>query len=309
MGFLRRALGGGGPKAPEWASFMSGDEYAAFEAAILDDLGRRGYTARLTGDGGVEAEGGEHPGMYGLFNIAQVCHAAERQAWPGLIRQHFDHLAAIYESTDAEMAIETARPLLRVRIHRVADTQPEMLELMVRRLLAPDLVAALALDMPTSVRTVTDKDVEHWATPIAELYAIGTANLADELHTYQREQLDLSKGRRIEVLYGDSFFVASQAIRFAELAGETPHGALLAMPNRHQLLWHVIESADGAIEAVNGLVQQAAGAYEDGPGSLTPDVYWWRAGAFTLIPAVVDRRRGINVMPPEEFVQLLNSLA
>src|SRR6185503_4712250 len=206
------------------------------------------------------------------------------------------------------LEVGAARPLLRVRLFRVADNDPELLGHLVKVQLEPDLVAALALDLPTTVRTCNQDDIDHWDLPVDELFAIATDNLAAEVAGYQRDSIELQGGGSIQVLLGDTFFVSSQAYRFAQLVGPLTNGALLALPNRHQLLWHVIESAPGTIGAVQALVQIASAGYREGPGSLTPDIYWWHGGAFTRLPATVDRS-GLHFMPPEAFVQLLNSLA
>lgn len=308
MSFLRRVLGGRPEPGPEWASFMSGSSYRHFEELVVADLTGRGYTVRVTGDGGVEAEGGVHPGIYGLFNLAQVCHSIDPSGWVVAIKQHFDQLAASMSSADDPFDLETIRPLLRVRVYRLSDTPPDALGHMIKRELAPDLVAALAIDLPTTVRTVNQEDVDHWGMPVDELFSIGAANLADEVSTYERTTLPTREGHKIEVMLGDTFFVSSQVYRFAEIVGAQRFGTLVALPNRHQLVWHVIESVAGTVQAVQVLLRMGIDGYKQGPGSLTPDLYWWHSGSLTMLPSSVDKK-GVNFMPPDEFVELLNSLS
>jgi hypothetical protein len=47
--------------------------------------------------------------------------------------------------------------------------------------------------------------------------------------------------------------------------------------------------------------------FEQGPGSISPDLYWWREGSVTLLPSQFDGSN-IQFMPPDEFVQALNAL-
>jgi hypothetical protein len=307
MGFLRRLIGGG-ERAPEWASFMRLDEYEEFIAAVEAELVGRGYTVSFTGDGGVDAQGGANPGMYGLFNLGQVCHANPRADWPGLIRSHFAHLEASAQAHDGPIDLETARPLLRLRAYRLSDNRPEVFERMIRVPLAEDLVMALAIDLPTTVRTTTQDDIDHWALPLDELVAIAASNMADEMRTYERQTIPTKAGSTIEASVGDTFFVSSQAYRFGDFVGDAPFGALIALPNRHLLLWHVIRDARATLDAVQAMVGIADGAYREGPGSLTPELYWWRDATWTRIPATVSKK-GMDIAPPDAFVALLNTLS
>jgi hypothetical protein len=151
--------------------------------------------------------------------------------------------------------------------------------------------------------------VDGWGRTIDELFDVGADNLAAEWSTYEHEFLPLKTGRSLDFAYGDSFFVASQAYRLDELLSDAPHGALVVMPNRHQLCWHRITDAAGAVDAVQGLIRLAASGYEEGPGSLTPDLYWWRNGTWTVLPVTVDRKGAVQFFPPDDFVALLNEIA
>ncbi len=84
------------------------------------------------------------------------------------------------------------------------------------------------------------------------------------------------------------------------------HGAIVSVPHRHALLFHVIRDGK-VVDAVNWLVPLAAAMYREGPGSISPALYWWHAGALSLLPTRFDGRQ-IDVAPPPEFRQLLIGL-
>jgi hypothetical protein len=111
-------------------------------------------------------------------------------------------------------------------------------------------------------------------------------------------------GASLETLTGDTFFVASQIIRFGDFAGTPASGALVSLPIRHLLIWHSIETAAGTVQAVQTMLQVGMNAYQEGPGSLSPDLYWWHRGALTLLPSSIDRK-GVQFFPPDAFVELL----
>jgi hypothetical protein len=112
----------------------------------------------------------------------------------------------------------------------------------------------------------------------------------------------------VTAFFGDSFFVASRVLDLEHFAGEIPpHGALAAFPHRHMLLVHRIETTR-TLSALNAMVGAADHFYRQGPGSIVPDVFWWRHDHGPLrIPANV--RDGHHyIVPPDEFVAVLNAL-
>ena len=306
MGFLRRALGGG-EKAPDWASFMKADEYQAFEAAVTADFDRRGLAVRIVDDGAFVGEG-EAERVYGLFNLAQVCHQLDRSDWPRAIREHFDNIAEAESATERLKDFAYTRDLLKIRVYRLSDVPPEAAAHWIHRSLSPELVAVLAADLPTTVSTISNDVASPWNVPIDELFSIATDHMAAEMASYERSSVPIAGGASLQTLSGDTFFVASQIVRFADFAGTPTNGALVSLPNRHLLIWHPIETAAATVQAVQSMLQVGLNAYEEGPGSLTPDLYWWHRGALTLLPASVDKK-GVQFFPPDAFVELLNSLA
>jgi hypothetical protein len=303
MGFLRRVFRA--PTAPEWASFMTAEQYRAFEVVLAADLRARRWTWRQDGDGlFVDGAPGEGPAAYGLTNIAQLCAAIDRAAWPTAIAEHFDHLASLHvPGTDADdaMAWVRVRGLLKLRLFPAeAATQHEM----VTYPLAPSIVASLAVDFPTTVATPGRDGIADWP-PVDELYEIAIANLRAE----PPPQVDVVGDplAPIQVVLDDSFFTASRLLLLPEGVdmGGAPD-AIVAIPNRHTLLVHPLRDAN-AVLAVNTMTQLAARMCAAGPGSIVPDVFWWHTGALTVIPSQTSRK-GIDIFPPAAFVERLNGL-
>jgi hypothetical protein len=306
MSFLRRAIGG--DKAPEWASFMSGDEYRAFAEALESSLTARGWRSQIADNGSVVVDrGGGQPEEFGLYNLAQVCHQLDRSAWPATIQQHFTNLAAAESASNQLSDFAYAEPMLKVRVYRASEMPPEALAGMVTTPVAPDLVGVLVADLPTTVQTLGKETVAGWNRPIDELFAIATRNLAEEAATFERSQVDLGNGARGEALSGNSFFVGSQIIRLKDVLGDAPHGALVIAPTRHILIWHPIAGVPTTVQAVNSMIALASNLFAQGPGSVTPALFWWH-GALSVLPAAI-QGNSIQFAPPDEFVELLNSLS
>ncbi|WP_371525296.1 immunity 49 family protein [Streptomyces sp. NBC_01283] len=244
---------------------------------------------------------------YSLYNLAQNCRQTPEERWPELVEAHFAALA------EGSQGGESAAELLRGVHARLLPTDsltPEIAGAMrYARVVAEGLVFAYALDMPTSVRMLTDSDVER--AGIEELGQAAYANLMSV--PVEHDEVHIGGRALLHSLYGDSPFVASKALFLSEAArqvtGESlpDAGALFVVPNRNLLAYHPI--ADGSVvDAVNGLASYALGAHEDGPGGLSPRVYWWHRGSLTSLTVIDHDTRSFSLQPPPELLARMKGL-
>ena len=250
------------------------------------------------------AQDGRH---YSLHDLAHTCRKAPEEHWPGLVAAHFARLRQA--STGGESAEELLRGV-HARLLPVESLTPELAGAMrYARVVADGLVFAYALDGPTSVRILTDADVER--AGLEQLGQAGHANLMGV--PVRHEEVPVEGRARLHSLYGDSPFVAGKALFLSEAArqhvGEPlpDGGALVAVPTRHNLVYHPI--ADGSVvDAVNSLAAYALGAHEDGPGALSPRVYWWHRGGLTSLTVIDHDTRTFSLQPPPRLLGLMKSL-
>lgn len=306
MGFLRRFLGGDAGPVPEWAPFDAPKDYAAFIEAVSADLGRRGLTFEI-GDGVVMAQqpGNDEPHQLGLSNLSQLCHAAERADWSRVIASHFTSLLSMQGRDLGALAADydQVKPILRVRLMPDASMGGIELPQSVTRPIAPGILAVLVFDFPDSTATV---DVEHlagWPVDVDGAFEQGLDNLASE-PTPMHDDVDAEEAH-LTVWYGDSFYVATRAVRLAEVLPAGTTDALVAVPNRHTLLVTPIVDA-GAVAAMQAIYRMAVRLFRDGPGSISDQPYWWHEGMIVQIPHR-ENGRNIAVYPPDEFVALLET--
>lgn len=177
------------------------------------------------------------------------------------------------------------------------------------RMIADGLVFAYALDTPDLVRSLTDSDVER-----AGAQALGKAAYENLMRVpVQHDEVPVEGGAVLHTVYGDSFFVASKALYLNEVARQVTGaplpraGALVAVPTRHNLVFHPI--ADGSVvDALNSLATYALGAYQDGSGPLSPRVYWWHRGGLTSLTVIDHDTRTFSLQPPPHLLAMMKGL-
>ena len=257
---------------------------------------------RLTVSGGAFP-----PGQYGVMNLAQVCNQVPGAEWPLRIADHFDALAAAakdHEQFNVRAAeFEQVREMLAVRIGDEESLPTD--KLLFRRDL-PGTISYLVFDLPHSVESVPRELPDKWGKSVDELFALGLANVKDSAKP-ETERVEIQPGVAFTAYSGESFFTASFALLLDELPDATgEHGTLVAVPHRHMLLVHRIENAD-VIHAIQHLGVLALNLDEQGPGSISPNLYWYRAGKFTNLPFRIEGEE-FHFRPPEEFMEMLNGL-
>lgn len=296
-----------GGAVPEWASFLKPSQFLALLDLVRAEFERRGLEASLDAQDGKVHLPGDAPGMrfMGLSNLAQVCHQSPFHEWPGIVAEHFERMMhaldgkeELHDRLAADFA--EARALLKVRLYPADVAQHG---LYTYRTPMDEVIAALVLDLPETVDSVHEDQITAWGRPLDELFAIGLENVrtADPVapQTYE-----LGDGGSVHVLGSNSFFTASHALLLGEyLPSPLEHGALVAIPHRHAVIYHPIVDQT-VLVAVNTMLPMARGMFQEGPGSVSPHLYWWRDGQFTLLPSAVDADT-LEFRPPAEFVAML----
>jgi hypothetical protein len=292
-------------KVPNWADFMKPDEYAQFRRLTDDWLRQRAGSFREIDGGGLEipSEQGE-PRVFGLANLAQKCHLLPRREWAAQIDGHFGGLFAS-TATTPDPDFDDVKSIIKVRIYPDDYAPPdEVRKMLVSRPVAPGMLAALVIDYPKTIATVNPDRLEKWGRTADELLELGLANVRAQ----DVPDRAIVENTSIRLLSGDSFFVATWVLMLEEHLEPVPeHGALVIVPNRHAVLFQPIVDVS-IVNAVGLLLGIADAQCRQGPGSISPNLYWWKDGHLTLLPS--NREGGqFQFIPPDDFVALLNSLA
>ncbi|MFC6885525.1 MULTISPECIES: hypothetical protein [Actinomadura] len=242
-----------------------------------------------------------------LRNLRQLARLVPRDDWPALVSDHVTTIVTAIEEPLDLSDFDLAQHLLRTRIYPAeADNG-----VLAARPFAPGLIEVVVVDTPTTVRTVTNEEMDGWPVSGDALFMLGRANVRAD-GPLQLDEQDLS-GVRVSVLHGWTFYAVTHLAWLEEYLPLGPHGALVVAPNRSLIVAHTLRPSDAspraryraAVAAARELQAQAHRAYEDGPGSLSPHLYWWRGGELTLLET---RYEGDALVLPEEFATVLTTL-
>ena len=303
MGFLKR-MGGRKGDVPNWAEFMEPDEYAEFRRLTDDWLRSHAGSFRDIDGGGVELPPTEdgRPTTIGLTNLAQKCHAVPRSEWADLVDGHLGSLFRIPASLE-DPDFGEVQSQIKVRIFGEDILPPDARAVLITRPVAPGLLAALAIDYPDTVASLNPEIPPKWGRTPDELFELGLSNVRAQ----DVPDLSVIENSSIRLLSGDSFFVATWVLMLEErMQPVSAHGALVIVPHRHAVLFQPIVDVS-AVKAIGPLLGIADSQCRQGPGSISPSLYWWKDGHLTLLPSELKGTR-IQFSPPEEFNQMLLSL-
>ena len=228
--------------------------------------------------------------------------------WRDLITAHFD---SIFEVKDEDNALRVQmddfhklKSQLRARLYPV-DIVNHATEIIQRP--GPEgTLEVLALDLPTTVRTVSRSEADAWGLDVDDLFDIGRQNLK-ATGMLKGNTIQLEQGTALTVYTGDPFYAASHALIIDDyIQNRSAHGVLVGVPKRDILIMHRIQNI-GAMEAAGAMLQVIVGMHRDGPGSISPNLYWYHDGDFLALPYELEDQ-SLKFLPPDEFVELMDEL-
>ncbi len=312
-------------KVPDWASMFAPAEWAWFITTLAADLEGRGITHRIDLDAGCISVDipGPVPNVLGLQNLAQVCRGRPRDAWAEAIRHHFDVAFDVKDGATAEELAKDwtlAREKVKLRLFREESLPPSVP--VVTWHVAEGLVAVLTFDLPETVISVKLADRVAWGVDDVELYETALENVRNE-GLLGVSKIDVGDAASVVVLDGArSFFAASHALFLEDylmnesLVGtggfQGEFGAVIAIPQRHVVIYHPIDDLR-VVAAIQSMLVTAANMFVEGPGSISPDLYWLppddHEGEDLLVRLPCERTDdSLRFMPPPEFIAVLEAL-
>ena len=249
------------------------------------------------------------PRQYSIVDLAQNLENRSTEDWKDIIFQHFDTIVES-EKENREMKEKLsdwdearARLKLRLRSDSVVPTKGDA----PMRCKLPGTVSVPMLELAYSAHDVTRKEVDRWGISDDEVFDAAYSNL--------KNMVDLPRfvaaGSQD---YGDLFAVEAASIFTASLAflieqyWETigDHGAFVGVPSQHVIFFSPLTSTL-VDAAVNDLQPMVDSYFKSGPGSISPHLYWYRHGEFTVLE--VDRSGNeIELIRTDEMQETLKKI-
>ncbi|PCN49674.1 hypothetical protein Csp2054_01670 [Curtobacterium sp. 'Ferrero'] len=239
-----------------------------------------------------------------LGNLVGTVGGAGPATRDDVLRRHFDAMLAARSDPDVEdLSPDELRQ--RVRLRLVADVGSDPADLSYARPFAPGVLAVLCVDFPTTVVTLSAGQVRRLPLGLDELFAIGQLNTDDE----RVEIAEVAPG--LIVAEGESLFTASKAANLPAVVGALPHGAVIAVPNRHLLLVAPIRDASSlqAVNALAGALTQVLADPNRSPGGVVCDRLLFSRNGETSIVSSTDPETGtLRIEVDERFQAALEEV-
>ncbi|MFJ5956575.1 hypothetical protein ACIQC5_11535 [Paenarthrobacter sp. NPDC092416] len=291
----------------EELTFFSVSEAQEFRSMVRVVFAELGYEVQINADHALDADGRG----FGFWNVAANCHNAAASEWREIIRQHLQRVFASFDGADPfdELTAEQASSQTYARLYE--ESGLPNLDAYPHSQFAPGIVEMLALDLPDTVAVYARKQADTFGGWHA-LRSQGLTNLRALEHE-QVETVPGQGGSSFTALLGESVYTASKALLLpgiaTELTGKQPRqdlGWLMSIPNRHQLVWHVIEN-ESVLGALDGMVRFTAMGYSDAPGPVSPHVYWWNGTGYEQLTRLSEEDGSLSIHVSPEFHAVLET--
>jgi hypothetical protein len=294
---------------PAWASFFDQQEYALF-ISELDKYFKSKNIGYQMDDGVIVATGGAFDGQsLGLNNIAQICKQRGKKEYATAIAGHFDSMQrdkAFRQEFDRMVAnFEEVKQYIGVRLYANDYVAHIGKENTIGKDLAADIYAMLVFDLPDTISNVQPDQSKVWGKTLDELLEIGVQNIKAN---YDFPIKSFSMGEyNIQFVESDHFFAPNIVFDLEKHPGLLGiQGCLIGLPHRHAAIIYPINNLE-VVKAINGMIPMVHGMHNEGPGSLSNNLYWYNDGAFTKMPYQIEGGR-LQFFPPLNFVDMLNLL-
>lgn len=288
------------PDQPGWADFLSQSDYRQFEKDLTLALDRNTQPYILDMQDCSWRPAGEEGRLFGLVNMAQTWRQIEPRERMEYLEGFIETIQTVRDQVDDDASFEAIKDQLRVRLFPLDTANhlngpPDVL-------VSEAFLTLIAIDYPDTVRSVSPEQIQKWGFEgrLEELYKLAL----DQTWKWEPVSVsghELPSGISIRVVSGDSFFSASHALLMDRyLVPANPNGALVVIPHRHTFAFYSIEDRKGLEAGIQALFPMGRGMFEEGPGSITPELLWWRDGKFSVFPyadGVIDI--------PEELLELV----
>ncbi|MEM1333683.1 MAG: hypothetical protein AAGG08_09515, partial [Actinomycetota bacterium] len=272
----RTSTGSRRVEQPGAFSYVEPDTWLDFHCELYDVVDDLGLPVDRIEPGVVRLRRGVAIPVLGLV---EQCNERPREDWPLLIERYLGGMAALL-GTEPNGRSTPDSIDLRVRLVPSSPIDATMLAALGARPVADGIAALLSVTTPEGPRTVSLDELDQLGWDVEETWASAWAQTKLLEEPEELDAVDLA-GVEVVHVFGCSEFTASLACSMEHFLGPLgEHGAIVGLPCDHTILVHPIGGSDSR-RAIGTLVPIVRRLHADGPGSLSPQLYWWKAGRLT----------------------------
>ncbi|MFI5384623.1 MAG: hypothetical protein ACHQ50_00730 [Fimbriimonadales bacterium] len=270
---------------PEWATMFSGEDWPTFLEILETEIGRSIPGSKIHLQSGFAERNKQ---QFGFANVAARCSQSPEESWGPIVSEHFARLGAAATNLSPQLDAKRLSAMLKVRIYpnkgyNESTRGPKWP-------VADDMFACLVVDLPEMVKSLAEEELAILAMEPDAAFSLALENVWSE-EKVERMQLKRDDNV-IDALSGSGLFTTTHLFLLDRYLDEPQFGAFVAVPNRHHLFFHQIRDKR-SFEVGGTMAELAAVAYEQGPGSLSPELYWWDDGRLVALN---------DEDPPEDFL-------
>ena len=290
---------------------LSKSEYSDFMKLVRNDLENRGFVVGDVKDGFLTTKLDGKDENFGLVNLAQNCKLAKQTEWPGIIKEHFDALARS-KSDEGDLQknltdFNKIKDLLAIQLYPddYLNAVGELKKEVITRSSIPNVNNTLVLDLPSSIRPVKSSEAKVWNKTEDELFSVALDNTFNKIKPEIIEQQ--MPGGKVTFITSDNFLTAVLVLnlkKFNQCIGV--HGSLVSIPTRSVIMCYPINDL-AVVKAISSYAPFVSKLNAEGPGSLSPKLFWFKDNKFTDLPYKLESGK-LNFAPPQIFLDMLNKL-
>ncbi len=275
-------------EVPErYAGQFTQNEYDIVVKHSIDFLRERGTIDRIE-DGVIYVElngDSSDVNQLALDNLLRNCKQEDDKAkWKEIVVDHFTRLTTKFEFDNS--AFDKCRDLIAIRIY--PEYEEKIKTLMTFKVDFPGTMSTLVLDLPNKYETIDKETIELWRVPVDSLFYIAQENVN------KREGIEIRETKESETKKVYSFFSIDHSASYirdiernADFAiGE--FGAFVAIPTRGSAFIIPIDDKS-AIDALDKLRPTIKSFFDEDPGNITTDIFWYNNETFELVSVIDDK--------------------
>lgn len=277
-----------GEKLPDrYVGQITQDEYDIVVNHSLIFLSKRGTIEKIE-DGVIYVDlndDSENVNQLALDNLLRNCKQEDdKNKWGEIVVDHFTRLISKVDFDKSDF--DKCRNLLAIRIYPEYGEKTKAV--MTFRVDFPGTMSTLVLDLPDKYESIDKETVDSWGVPIDSLFDIAQQNVN------KREGMEVKERKETETKKVYSFFSPDHSASYirdiernADFAiGE--FGAFVAIPTTGSAF--VIPIYDSsAIEVMDNLRPTVKSFFDEDPGNITTDIFWFNKEKFEVVSIMDDK--------------------